>query len=270
MRFANQTFFGSGFGTFQAPDIDHLYDRGATEYTLSGIVLDRSGSVQIFAAQLRQMLIEAATATKSSPRSENVLLRAVYFNDSNITEIHGFVPASEINPQDYPHFSPNGGTPLYKATFNGVSSIVEYGKTLASKQFLVNGILFIITDGEDTERGVSPAEIALKIAEVKSIKGFDSLTTILIGLTKPRPDGEYESDGDREQRARIVQALESFKREAGITHFVDMGNANAATLAKLANFVSSSLIIKSKKIGTTGDTDDMSDDLKAFHDEAVI
>ncbi len=211
------------------------------------------------------MLIEAATATKSSPRSENVLLRALTFNDSNnISEIHGFTPASEINLEAYPHFSPDNGTPLYKATYNAVSSIVDYGKTLAGKQLLVNGICFIITDGQDTEKGVSPADIAKKIAEVKAIKGFESFTTILIGLTKPRPDGGEESEGERDSRMSIVNSLETFKQQAGLTHFVDMGNANAATLAKLANFVSSSLIIKSKHIGTDKDTDAMEDDLKSF------
>ncbi len=274
MRFSNQQLFDiKGGGSFTAPSINQIMNDGATEYTLSVICSDNSGSVKPFKNELKEMIMNAAAATKSSPRSENVLLRVMTFaggrGEYQINEIHGFMPASEIDINNYPDLYPDNGTPLYKASMNAISSVIDYGKTLSAENVLVNSIVYIITDGQDTEEGigVSKSQIAEKLREIQLIKGFDSITTILIGMTSPLPDGYQLSDSQRQERQQMIDGLQAFKNEANLTHFIDMGNANPATLAKLANLVSSSLIVKSKRVGTTEDSDDMSDVTAGFESE---
>lgn len=272
MKFANQQLFDiKGGGSFTAPSLNQIMTDGATEYTLSVIVIDKSGSVGPFKEQLKEMLMNAAAATKSSPRSDNVLLRVLTFSGDqgtyDLSEMHGFTPASEIDLNNYPDIYPGGGTPLYIASMNAIASVVDYGKTLSAENVLVNSIVYIITDGEDTEGRVTKSQIWEKLNEIKSIKGFDSLTTILIGVTSPLPDGQSLDSSARQARQQIIDRLQAFKDEAGLSHFIDMGNANPATLAKLANLVSSSLIVKSKRVGTVEDSDDMSDTLAGFENE---
>ncbi len=53
----------------------------ATEYTLVTISVDISGSVGSFAQDLLSTLKEAVRACKKSPKSENILLRVLTFNN---------------------------------------------------------------------------------------------------------------------------------------------------------------------------------------------
>lgn len=86
------TIGGSGFG-FTGTRIDHL---SATSYTLASVIIDASGSVSPFALQLDEMLRTVIRGCKLSPRSDNILVRALSFNTSyrpnGINEIHGFKP----------------------------------------------------------------------------------------------------------------------------------------------------------------------------------
>jgi len=48
------------------------------------------------------------------------------------------------------------------------------------------------------------------------------------------------------------QELENFKNEVGFTQYIELKNADAKTLAKLAKFVSSSISSQSSALGTGG------------------
>src|SRR3989344_819959 len=134
---------------FSATKIDRL---GATEYTLVTIAVDVTGSVSGFEAQLRKCLIAPVDSCKKSPPSDNLLLRVILFSSSfpnGIEEIHGFKPLAEIDPNTYPQLLPSGGTPLYDASFSSVGATNAYAKQLMDQDFLVNGIVIVITDGDN-------------------------------------------------------------------------------------------------------------------------
>lgn len=231
--------------SFSAVRTEHL---GATEYTIVTIAVDESGSVYGFEKELLDSLIAAVEACKKSPRSDNLLLRVVKFSTSlneGVLEVHGFKPLTEIDPvQDYQSLNPGGGTPLYDATFASVAATVSYAEKLTEDDFLVNGIVFLITDGmECTYRSIAnPSMIKKEI--LKSIRGesIESLLTVLIGINAM----DYSHE------------LQKFQSEAGIDKYIDAGEATKGKLAKLADFVAQSVSSQSQALGTGGPSQNIS------------
>lgn len=220
---------------FSATKIESL---GATEYTLVTVAVDVTGSVIDFKDELRKSLITAVESCKKSPRSMNLLVRVILFSSmypQGIEEVHGFKPLSEIDPASYAEFYPGGGTPLYDATFSAVGATNEYAKQLMDQDFLVNGIVFVITDGDDN---VSKATTNLVAKEVKRGtvgEEIESLVTILVGVNAK----QYEP------------LLKQMAQDVGM-EYRDAGNATPQALAKLAGFVSQSVSSQSQSLGTGG------------------
>lgn len=233
---------GSNF-TFAATRIGNL---GANEYTLVTIVVDTTGSTGGFTEQLRQMVVTAVDACKKSPRKDFLLVRVIVFSTNypdGHMELHGFKRVLKINvDEDYPHFDAHGATPLWDATYAGVGAMAEYGEQLYHRDFTCNGILFVITDGEEgdyTGNPVStmrPAQIKAKLEEVTERELLESMVSILVGINADR----------------CRTALEAFQREVGFTQYIDAGDATPESLAKLADFVSTSVSSQSQALGTGG------------------
>lgn len=226
---------GKGF-TFSGTKIDHL---GATEYTLVTIAVDETGSVSGFADELRKMLVMAVEACKKSPRSDNILVRAITFSDkypNGVKEIHGFRPLAEIDTAAYPDIVPGGLTPLCDACYSSIGATNAYGEQLSKQDFGVNGICFVITDGGENRSVATMAMVKEEIRKSVSGEKLESMVSILVGInTKECRD-----------------ALDEFYKEAGLTQYVDAGDATPRRLAKLAQFVSTSVSSQSHALGTGG------------------
>lgn len=226
---------GSKF-TFQGARIDSL---GATEYTLVTVAVDVTGSTAPFSKELREALIVAVKACKKSPRSDNLLVRVTLFSDrlkGGVEEVHGFKPLADINPDDYQEFYPGGGTPLFDAAYSAVGATLAYGKQLTVNDFGVNGIVFVITDGDDNASIATPKMVREEVEKAVAGEHIESLVTVLIGIN---------AGGCR-------ALLTRFQQEAGITQYVDAGDATTGKLAKLAAFVSQSVSSQSQALGTGG------------------
>ncbi len=222
--------------TFTAKRIEKL---GATEYTLVTIALDETGSVSGFEAELQAMLVQAVESCKRSPRSDNLLVRVLYFSSKypkGLSEIHGFKPLSEIDTSLYPVPSPGGMTPLCDATYSGIGAMNTYGKDLFAQDYLVNGIGFVITDGGENASTATMDMVKQEFKKAVSGECLESLVSVLIGVNA--------------QSCRSL--LEAFARDAGFDKYIDAGDANERNLAKLAAFVSQSVSSQSQSIGTGG------------------
>lgn len=228
----------AGPGTFNFSAI-RLDDLGATEYTLVTIVVDITQSVDTFAKELLNCVKMIVEACRKSPRSENLLLRLLAFN-TTLHEIHGFKPLSAIDPNDYKPFKPQGMTALYDASYSGVSATLEMANRLINQDFDVNGCVYIITDGMDNASTMTPKTIADKISAALMQEEIESLVTVLIGLIDPK--ASWAND--------VRRSLTTFEVEAGLSQFVDAGNATAQRLAKLAQFVSKSISTQSQSLGS--------------------
>jgi uncharacterized protein YegL len=224
---------GTGAIKFSAIRPENL---GATEYTLVTIVLDTTGSVEGFADDLLKMVRSVIDACKKSPRSENLLLRFVTFDTKHgIVEKHGFKLLSILNMNDYKTPDCDGMTPLWDATFDSINATLHYSQTLKSQDFSVNGAIYIVTDGANNASTIStPSSIKKRLGDSKKQEVIESLITILIGINT----------------ADCKDLLEDFKDEAGLTQYVEVGNATPQRLAKLAAFVSKSVSSQSQAVGT--------------------
>lgn len=166
----------------------------------------------------------AIDACRKSPRSENMLVRLVAFNESP-KEVFGFMPLSDIDDAMVSLPKPGGGTALIDAIYACAGAANAYGKQLADQDYLVNAVSFVITDGDDTCSRIS-ADMAKN--EVESGAKAEYLEGSLIALIGV----------NARQHAATLQGLST---KMGLTGFVDAGQADAQSLAKLARFISRSI-----------------------------
>lgn len=224
---------GSQF-VFSATKIDKL---GAAEYTLATIVTDVSGSVAGFSAQLENAVKTVVKSCQKSPRSDNLMLRFVTFSH-DLNEIHGFKLLNTCQESNYDGtINCGGNTALFGAALESIEATITYGGQLMKQEFLVNGIVVLITDGEENaSKGVSTKQIQKAINEVQKAESLESLTVVLVGVTQ----GNQGLSG----------YLKDFADQTGITSYIDIGSVSAGKIAKLANFISHSISSTSSALGT--------------------
>ena len=208
---------------------------GSPEYTLVTYVGDITGSVTGMEGPLLDAKRAIVDACQKSPRSEFLLFRNTEFNET-VTEIHGFVELATLDSAKYQKPHCTGRTALFDATYAAVAVTNEYAKTLSDQDFNVNGIVFVVTDGDDICSIQTPQSIATEIKRGVHAEHLESLTVVLVGINA----------------AQYKRELETFVRDAGITQYVDVGDATPQRLAKLADFVSRSISSQSQALGTGG------------------
>jgi uncharacterized protein YegL len=218
---------------FSGIDVDNLT---SSEYTLVTLAIDMSSSVSQYNSELRQCIKTIIETCKKSNRAENLMIRLTSFN-SQIFEEHGFKTLSIINSDDYTQIrNPSGMTALYDACIDSIEATEQYGKTLTDQEFETNGVLYIITDGDDNRSSHSANDVAERFKKLKNTEYLESLQTFLIGINVN--DSMFE------------KYLEEFNNTVGFDEFISIENANTDTLSKLANFISKSISLQSQSLGT--------------------
>lgn len=225
----------SNFG-FSAIPLDDLK---ASEYTLVSIVTDCSGSVSFFAQEEEKALKEVISTCRRSPRADNLMVRYTRFNET-VQEVHGFKLLQDCNPSDYDgSIQASGCTALYDATIDGVDALSRYGRDLQNNDYTANAILFVITDGGNNA-GKNLSGVSVKPAFQQAIakENLESIVTILIGVNVQDPT--------------LSRELQTFSKDGGFTHYVELKDATEKSLAKLVSFVSKSISAQSMSLGTGG------------------
>ena len=214
---------------FSAVKLDELDE---TEYTLATIVVDVTGSVSPFASSLLEMVRNIVKACRKAPRSDNLLVRIVTFN-TNIYEIHGFQLLRHIDEMtDYKSFNPYGATALYDAVHTSIDATLKYGEDLRDQDYGCNAIIAVITDGEDNSSNLSPGAIRDLLEDGIRKEKIESIISILIGV------------------GRDTAGLKDFKDNAGLTQYIDAGDATPENLAKIGGFISESISSQSNALGS--------------------
>lgn len=231
---------GGGNFQFSAERIENLVD--ATEYTLVTIICDISGSVTSYSVKLLECIKSIVKACQKSPRAENLLVRLLTFNQV-VTEIHGFKNLKDIDPEQYAPLACTGYTSLFDATYDGIGATLEYAKRLTQQDYGCNGAVYIITDGADNASTMTPRSIKDKLDAATNEEHIESLISILVALKDPKVNGPAWAND-------VKKYLDKFYAEAGLTQFIDIGDATSQKLAKLANFVSQSISSQSQALGT--------------------
>jgi uncharacterized protein YegL len=232
-----ETYSAGTVGAFQfsAAKPDSL--TGAVEYTLATIVVDTTGSVDPFADALLKAVRTAVDACRKAPRADNLLVRLVTFNGPDgVREVHGFLPLNQIDAAAYPALQCRGLTNLYDAAYEAVEATSAYARILTAQDYMVNGALYIITDGDDNDSRRSLRDVKAAIAATRTGEVMESLHAALIGVN------------DAQFRTR----LEGIQRDLGLAQYVAVDDVTPGKLAKLAAFVSKSISSQSQALGTGG------------------
>lgn len=223
----------SGFN-FSNVGLDKL---GSSRYTLVTVAVDTTGSVGGFIDEIEKMLESVYEGCKKSPSPEALLIRVIVFNSSlinGISELHGFKLIDDIQPSYYRGLVAQGMTPLYNAIFSSVGATMEMARKLDAEDYMCNGIIFIITDGDDNDSSVTPKMIKDEVGKMVTGEEIESITTILIGINT----GQYSS------------TLKSLVSNAGLSEYLDAGDVTPKKLARLANLISQSVSSTSAAIIT--------------------
>ena len=219
---------------YSAVKLDSL---GASEYTIVTLAVDVSGSVAGYKSQLESTIREVVNACKLSPRADNLMIRLVTFNNV-LEEVHGYKLLEQCNLDDYKNFLRVGGsTALFDASENAIQASANYGKSLLANDFSVNGIVVVVTDGEDNVSAVNMNSVKSALEKIVKEECMESLVSILIGVGVSGTTSSYLSD---------------LHKTVGFTQYVSIGDANAKNLAKLAEFISKSISAQSQSLGTGG------------------
>tara|TARA_Y100000310_G_scaffold340961_1_gene438526 strand:- start:3086 stop:3844 length:759 start_codon:yes stop_codon:yes gene_type:complete len=223
---------------YSAASMKDIIAAGASEYTLVSIANDVSSSVASFKPDMEAALKKIVESCKSSPRADNLMIRLLQFN-SRLEETHGFKFLSQCDLDNYDDCLNVGGyTALYDAVENSVSATDHLAEELVGNDFNVNGIVFIITDGLNNDSTLGVADVKKALQKTINDEHLESLITILIGVGIDDPD--------------VTLALNNFKDQAGLTSYVEVNNTDPKTLAKIAEFVKTSISSQSSALGSGG------------------
>jgi uncharacterized protein YegL len=206
----------------------------ASEYTLVNIIVDKSGSVSPFENELSEAVSTVIGSCKKNPRVENILVRVVYFNHE-LEEVHGFRAVADL-VDTYYTVRAGGGTALFDAAYEAIGSTIDYANILTNDHFMdVNCVNFLISDGEDRHSKLNVSAVRNKVDEVTQNEELSgTIFTILIGVND----------------TQCASALQKFKDEAGLDHYLSMGDATPENLAKLAQFVNKSISSASQSLAS--------------------
>jgi uncharacterized protein YegL len=225
---------GTGF-QFSATRINEL---GASEYTLVGIAVDRSGSLMGHDAEIEKCLKSVVESCAKSPRANNLMLRVVTF-DHHLTEVHGFQELSHCHLAGYDGATRcGGGTALYDAIVNVAESLAAYGRKLIDEDYSVNGALYVLTDGMDEHSTLTVNAAKEAMERALSSESLESLASVLVGVNT--------------QNQHVAQYLEDLSQKAQFRQYVGIDQATPAKLAKLGEFISRSISSQSQSLGTGG------------------
>lgn len=219
---------------FTSVGMNDLLDNGATEYTLATIAVDVSGSVDAFKDELEKCIKTIIESCKRSPRSENLLVRLISFG-TKTEEIHGFKLLNSINPDDYlGSLTISGMTALVDGVLDAVEATDHMAESLIQQQYLVNGVVYVITDGCENCSAHNRTALIDAIKKVPQNEFLESLTTILIGVNTQSYD----------------HVLKGFQMDCKMDQYVSVGDANDKNLAKLAGFISQSISSSSQALAS--------------------
>lgn len=225
---------GTGF-VYSATPVTNL---SSTEYTVVTIAVDVSGSVSGWIGGLKDCVKSIVAACQRSPRADYLLLRVVAF-DHQLIEIHGYRELSAVKLTDYDKLRARGSTALYDAALDVFGSTADMGHKLRAEDLGANGIVFVITDGEDNASTFNAIRVGERLSEIRREESLESILAILVGV------GAKNS-------SHLHTVLTSFSQTGCFDQYIDLDDANVKTLAKLAAFVSQSISSQSQQLGSGG------------------
>lgn len=142
----------------QGLDVDNL---ASDETTLFCVVLDETGSMQPNYQAVIDAYAEMLSALKGSKAAEKILMSLWGFNTRSRL-IHGYLPLDMVS--DLSGYDPDGGTALYDASLDALTSLIAYEQDLKALGNRTQVVVVAFTDGEDNSSRNTAADVK-KIAD---------------------------------------------------------------------------------------------------------
>lgn len=121
----------------------------SNEVTLAMNIIDRSGSMAPYAADLtRAYNEEYLAAMAGSTAADDILASTILFNE-RVDLLHGYLPLADVPPLTRRTYDPNGMTALYDAVAAGLTNMVLYTQQLRQSGVMVRCIVIVYSDGAD-------------------------------------------------------------------------------------------------------------------------
>lgn len=215
----------------------------SNNYTLAEVICDDTGSLYGKAKEIEEYgLKNIVKMVQSVPTSARIMLRMSKFSTvypKGVQEIHGMKLVRNCDLNDYNGvLKTSGGTPLAAATLYGIEAAEKYGKDMYDQEYDSNAVIYIITDGEETQFIPTTSKIKETINRIRQDeKGLVSIITVLIGV-------------GTKQRTNVKTLLDKFKDECGIDSYIDIEDTTPSSLGKLGQIISQSLSSASKNVNS--------------------
>lgn len=238
------TIPGANFGYTGAP----IDDLTSFENTLAVTLFDESGSTRAFSRQMELAVKTIVEFLRMSPRADN-LIYAHYHFDNGMKEIMGWTPLAQIDPDRFDGCWAGGGcTNLWYSEERVLSFMRDYAQQMGQKRYVCNGILCTLTDGSEYSppysegAGKHESDVKKAFAQTVVCEDLESIVSILIGIN---PDQGIQDE------------LQKHAAEVGYTRYLPVEKADAKSLAKIAEFISKSIVSQSQSLGTKGPSTDI-------------
>jgi len=212
----------------------------AAEYTLVTLVFAKTQETAGFADGLHQMkrkVVEACLKNQRADyqRADCVLLRVTEFNEQ-VDEVHGFLPLPQVHLDSYVMPLCRGRAGLHDAVYESVGVTASFARTLAERDYLVNGLVVVVACDWDEGSAASVDRACLVTRAALSGGNLESLKTVLLTVN---------SQGLEEGCSAISEAL-------GFSAHLGTEDASVESMGRLADFVVRELVATSQAIGTGG------------------
>lgn len=269
--------FGGGTFQFSGVNLDELDEIGVSQYSLFGLAFDVSGSTWNYQSDMERAANTILKASKLNERADNMMIRTVGFSEQSF-EIPkskpGFQLLHDLAPGDFDpkdpdnlptvftgELAPQGATALIDAGVDLSDSLRIYGGQMVDdNDYLVNGGLFLMTDGLNNAGKFNASdgsdnhyllEAFQKIREEEKLESFAPYL-IAVGVSEAHKRAALEKLAE-DCKFTPVPHPDKDKRDKGETvPFVDVTDVSTAGLARLAQWVSESLSETSKALGSGG------------------
>ncbi|MCZ7668326.1 MAG: hypothetical protein M5U34_14615 [Chloroflexi bacterium] len=130
---------------------------GSSEVTLAMNIIDMSGSMAPYAADLMQAYNDSYLgAMNNSIAAADILVSAILFNE-NVKLLHGYVGIDDAIRLTVTEYDPYGGTALYDAVAGGLTNMVLYAQQLRQSGVMVRCIVIVYPMAKTTPPGNAPA-----------------------------------------------------------------------------------------------------------------
>lgn len=139
---------------------------GSSEVTLAMNIIDMSGSMSPYAADLMQAYNDSYLgAMNNSIAAADILVSAILFNE-NVKLLHGYVGIDDAIRLTATEYDPYGGTALYDAVAGGLTNMVLYAQQLRQSGVMVRCIVIVYSDGEDNSSRQRARDVARTAQEL--------------------------------------------------------------------------------------------------------